>query len=232
MRETIFFLTHDFKPVFRRTLSLVDSSLSGSRRAEILLDDRHEVPSDMVLNNISVVKCRRHPSPFDPLGQAHNFYIDRLAANPDLLESSEYFWFVENDVYFHGNMVDFFAAHASFDTDLLVPEFGHRYRDWCWLDSAHGISPEPCGVTAVIYRASRRLMATLLESFRSGVEAHMEVLLPHVCLASGMTIRQFIPDTVAFCNTFGSPFSSLIEADIVEGRSMHVQRKLYHPVKR
>lgn len=232
MRETIFFLTHDFKPVFRKTILEVDSSLGPSRRAEILMDDRFDLPPDMTLGNLSVVKCFRHPSSFDPLGQAHNFYIDRLATQPDLLESSDYFWVVENDVYFHGNMLSFFDAHASFDTDLLVPEFGHRDRNWCWLRSAKGLSPEPCGVTAVIYRASRRLMRAVLDSIKSGVEAHMEVLLPNICVEQGMAVRQFIPDMVSFCNTFGSPFSQLIESDIAEGTRNYIQRKLYHPVKR
>lgn len=232
MRETIFFLTHDFKPIFRRTLSLVDSTPHDLKRVEVLLDDRFEPPSDLNLKSIKVVKCRRHHSSFDPIGQAHNFYLDRMLSDPSIMGESDNFWFVENDVYFHGNMMDFFEAHESFDADLLVPEFGLRNRDWCWLRSAKGLSVTPCGITAVIYRASKRLMLSVLDSIKDGTQAHMEVLLPHLCIRDGMSIRQFIPNTVSFCNTFGSPFSELVEADIVGGTSRYIQNKIYHPVKR
>lgn len=231
MREMAFFLTHDFKPAFRRTLSSVDSSPRPGRDVEVLLDDRFDLPADLNLINIRVSKCRRHPSPFDPLGQAHNFYIDRLSDDAGLLARNEYFWFVENDVYFHGNISDFFDAHSSFETDLLVPEFGHRHRGWCWLSGARGVEVEPIGVTSVIYRASRRLLNSVLGSISSGVQAHMEVLLPNLCRQRGMTVNQFIPDLVSFCNTFASPFNPLIQSDILSGQSNYIQRKLYHPMK-
>lgn len=231
MRQMVFFLTHNFKPLFRRTLESVDSSLPKDYDAMILLDDRYDPPSDLRLSRIPVVKCRRHPSSFDPLGQAHNFYLDMMAKSPALLDSYERFWFVENDVYFHGNMAEFFAAHDPFDTDLLVPECGHRDPRWCWLQSARGIDVTPCGVTAVAYRASRRLMRSLVESISSGVSAHMEVLLPHICFRDGMTVRQFIPDLVSICNTYGSPLLEVVENDVKQGLNRYAQRKLYHPVK-
>jgi len=226
MREIVFFLTHDFKPVFRRTLSSVDSAPDG-RTVEVLLDDRYDPPEDLNLGRTSIVKLHRHPSPFDPLGQAHNFYLDRLKANPEILESHDRFWVVENDVYFHGNMSEFFDAHAYHNADLLVPEFGCRPRNWCWLKPGQ----EPCGVTAVIYRASQRLMRLIVERVASGASSHMEVMLADACRSSGMSVMQFIPDLLSFCNTFGSPFERLIKQDISSGGSGYIQRKLYHPVK-
>lgn len=231
MREMAFFLTHDFKPMFRKTLSMVDLKPRQGRRIEVLLDDRFEPPDDLGLRSIEVVKCRRHPSSFDPLGQAHNFYLERLRENRSILEENDYFWFVENDVYFHGSMSDFFDAHSSFDTDLIVPEFGHRHRGWCWISSAKGMSVDPIGVTAVAYRASRRLVESVLEKIDDGVQAHMEVMLPNLCRNEGMTVNQFIPDLVSVCNTFSSPFIALVENDLLSGQSNYIQNKLYHPVK-
>lgn len=231
MRQMVFFLTHNFRPAFRRTLEAVSRSRLEGYDLEILLDDRFDTPADLDLGRYRVTKCRRHPSAFDPLGQAHNFYIDRLSSSPSTVDSFEYFWVVENDVYFHGDMLGFFEEHAPFDTDLLVPEFGHRHPKWCWLGSARGLKPEPCGATAVVYRASRRLMRSLIDSISSGVSAHMEVLLPHLCCSLGMSVRQFIPDLVSICNTYGSPFMGLVERDIKDGTELYIQRKLYHPVK-
>jgi hypothetical protein len=154
-----------------------------------------------------------------------------ITRRPEILDSYERFWVVENDVYFHGRMTDFFAAHDPFDTDLLVPEYGQRDPLWCWLRSASGLSVTPCGATLVAYRASRRLMRSIVEGHASGVSAHMEVLLPHLCSRDGMTVRQFIPDLVSVCNTYGSPLLEFIERDIADGTSRYIQRKLYHPVK-
>lgn len=231
MRQIVFFLTHNFMPIFRRTLLSVDSSLPPVYDAMVLLDDRHEPPQDLALSRIPIVKCRRHPSAFDPLGQAHNFYLDMIARTPEILETYDRFWILENDVYFHGKMTDFFSAHDPFDTDLLVPEYGQRDPRWCWLRSAKGIDVTPCGATLVAYRASRRLMRSVVEGHAGGVSAHMEVLLPHLCSKEGMTARQFIPDLVSICNTYGSPLLEFIERDIADGTSKYIQRKLYHPVK-
>lgn len=209
----------------------MDSSLPAGYDAMVLLDDRYEPPRDLVLSRIPIVKCRRHPSAFDPLGQAHNFYLDMITRRPEILDSYEHFWVVENDVYFHGRMTDFFAAHDPFDTDLLVSEYGQRDPLWCWLRSAIGLSVTPCGATLVAYRASRRLMMSIVEAHASGVSAHMEVLLPHLCSRDGMTVRQFIPDLVSICNTYGSPLLEFIERDIADETSRYIQRKLYHPVK-
>jgi hypothetical protein len=231
MRQIAFFLTHNFKPLFRRTLANMDAGMPPDYDAMVLLDDRNEAPADLGLRKIPVAKCRRRPSAFDPLGQAHNFYIDLINKTPSILESYDYFWIVENDAYFHGSMAEFFSAHDPFDTDLLVPEYGHRDPKWCWLHSAEGIEVTPCGVTAVIYRASRRLMKSLTESISEGISAHMEVLLPHLCMREGMSIRQFIPDLVSICNTYSSPIMGLIEKELSEGGRQYAQRKLYHPVK-
>lgn len=231
MSSKVFFLTHDFKPAFRRTLLRLDSRDGSKYEAEVLLDDRSEIPRDLELKRIKVTKCRRHPSPFDPLGQAHNFYLDLIDSDRSILDGHEFFWVFENDVYFNGELAEFMDAHEAFDDDLLVPELGRRDPKWCWLSSAKGIVTRPVGVTAVAYRASSRLMRGVLEWNSSGVEAHMEVLLPHLCYSKAMTASQFIPDLLGCCNTFPTPLSELIESEVKAGSSRFLQKKLYHPVK-
>lgn len=231
MPNMVFLLTHDFKPAFRRTLRHLDAHEGGRYETKVLMDDRSQVPEDLNLQKATILPCRRHPSPFDPLGQAHNFYLDLIASDTSMLGKYDYFWIFENDAYFHGDVVEFMETHDRFDEDLLVPEFGLRDPGWCWLSSAKGISPQPKGVTAVAYRASSRFMGAVLEWTSSGVEAHMEVLLPHLCHSKALSVSQFIPDFVGCCNTFWSPFVGLVEEDLKNGTSRYVQRKLYHPVK-
>lgn len=231
MPRMVFLLTHDFKPAFRRTIKSLEAHKSGEYETAVLMDDRSTTPIDLSLSGLRVIPCRRRPTSFDPIGQAHNFYLDLIRSDRSMLEVYSHFWVFENDSYFHGNIVEFMRAHDRFNSDLMVPEFGLRDPSWCWLSSAKGIKTTPRGVTAVAFRASSRLIKSLLDSVDQGVEAHMEVLLPHLCMNLGYTIDQFIPDMVGVCNTFGNPIMGLIEKDIESGSGTYVQSKLYHPVK-
>lgn len=200
--------------------------------AVVLFDSSKQIPHGLDLGRISIQKSDRHPSPFDPIGQAHNFYLDFFRKNPDVLDRHDYVWVLENDVYYHGNIREFFEIHSSYDHDLLVPEFGLRNAGWCWLNGTRGIKDvRPIGATAVIYRASSGLMRFVVDKVNSEIVGHMEVVLPHICLEHGFSIQQFIPDHMCSVNTFRSPFLDLIERDVLEGSERYAQKKLYHPVK-
>jgi hypothetical protein len=229
MANAVFFLTHDFKPIFRRTLANAARGKGEEYEVMVLLDDRNQTPED--IQDIKVVPCLRRPSSFDPIGQAHNFYIDLIRSNPSMLDKFDHFWVFENDVYFHGDIMKFIKTHDQFSTDLIVPEFGHRMPGWMWLHNCVGVKPDSCGITAVAYRASSRLLRSVIESMSLGTHGHMEVLIPHICIEQGYSIRQFVPDTVGCCNTFDSPLMRLIEKDINDNTSVYIQEKLYHPVK-
>ena len=231
MRSLIVFLTHDFKPIFKKTLTDLEGSMDRSMDAMVLFDSSKEIPQDLNIGRISIHKSNRHPSSFDPLGQAHNFYLDYFRSNPGLLDEYDRIWILENDVYYHGNIREFFDIHSSYDHDLLVPEFGLRHRGWCWLSGTKGINIRPIGATLVIYRASSNLMKFVVNNVNSNILGHMEVVFPHICLDYNFSIQQFIPDHICSVNTFRSPFLDLIEKDIVNGTNSYVQKKIYHPVK-
>lgn len=231
MKSLVIFLTHDFKPVFRQTLLRLDSSLDDSLDAVVFLDSSKELPDDLYLRKITIKKATRHPSSFDPLGQAHNFYLDFFKKNPEVIGLYDYFWILENDVYYHGNIREFFEIHSQYDQDLLVPEYGLRHKGWCWLSGTQGINVTPTGVTAVMYRASSRLMDLMVRKLDSEIRGHMEVVLPHMCLENGLSIQQFIPDHMGAMNTFRSPLIDLVEKDLSESTQNYVQKKLYHPIK-
>jgi len=231
VKSIVLFLTHDFKPVFRRTLARLESSLGSDMDAMVLFDASKPIPEDISLGRIALEKMLRRPSPFDPIGQAHNFYLDYLAKNKSILDSYDYFWVLENDVYYHGNIREFFDIHAPYDQDLLAPEIGLRHKGWCWLNGTKGIEVSPMGATLVFFRASSRLMRFMVENINSDVVAHMEVAVPHACTRQGFTMQQFIPDHMSMINTFRSPLMDLIEQDIKEGKDRYIQRKMYHPIK-
>lgn len=230
MKSLVIFLTHNFKPIFRQTLSRLQSSLGDSMDAIILMDSTADLPSDLEIS-IPIVKSNRYPSSFDPLGQAHNFYLD-FFKNNNLLDSYDYIWVLENDVYYHGNIREFFDIHENFEYDLLVPEYGLRHKDWCWLNGTQGIKEiEPIGVTAVIYRCSSKLMKFIVENVNSNIKGHMEVIIPHICIENKFTIQQFIPDHMCSVRTYKTPLIDLVEKDLIEKTDKFVQNKLYHPIK-
>jgi hypothetical protein len=227
----VLFLTHDFKPVFSKTLKNLDSSLNHNLDATILFDSSKPIPENLDLGKISLVAMDRHPSPFDPIGQAHNFYLDFISDNSNLLDLYDYFWILENDVYYHGNIREFFDIHSYYDYDLLVPEIGLRHRNWCWLNHIEGFDVKPIGTTLVFYRISSRFMRYVVENINLSIVAHMEVALLHMCFNQGFTSQQFIPDYLGLINSFRSPLINLIEKDIIEGTEKYIQKKMYHPIK-
>jgi hypothetical protein len=231
MRSLVVFLTHDFKPVFLKTLRNLEGSLDQSMDSLVLFDSSKEIPTGLDLGKISIHESNRHPSAFDPIGQAHNFYLDFFRSKMNILDQYDYIWILENDVYYHGNIREFFDIHSSYEHDLLVPEFGLRHKGWCWLGGTKGIKVRPIGATAVVYRASSAFMKFVVENVNSNIVGHMEVVLPHICLDYNFSVQQFIPDHICSVNTFRSPFLDLIERDIQEGTNLYVQKKIYHPVK-
>lgn len=230
MKSLIVFLTHNFKPIFRQTLSRLESSLDSTMDSIILMDSSAELPADLKIN-IPIVQSRRYPSSFDPLGQAHNFYLDFFKDNK-VLGSYDYIWILENDVYYHGNIREFFDIHEKFDYDLLVPEYGLRHKDWCWLNGTQGIrNIQPIGATAVIYRTTSKFMEFVVNNANTNIKGHMEVTLPHMCIENGFSIQQFIPDHMCSVRTYKTPMIDLVERDLIENTNNFVGKKLYHPIK-
>lgn len=229
------FLTHDFKPVFESTLRGFDSS--GESRAEgvVLFDADSPHYRDLSLGHIRVEMVRTQIASYDPLRprKSHNLVIQYLVDKPSILDEYDYLWVLENDVYYHGGLRGFIDLHDRYPCDLLVPEYGLRHHDWCWLRGMRGVrTARPIGVTAVIHRMSRALAKFLVPRVADGsLKGMMEALLPHVCLENGYEIGQFIPDHVCSVSTFRCRFIDLIEKDILEGTERYIERKMYHPVK-
>jgi len=235
MKSLAIFLTHNFKPIFSDSLRRLDSSLSDGRMDSMVLFDE-EAPFDNSmdgqLNNIEIHRIKTPLRSYDPISKAHNFPIEYFRLFPEKMDEYDYFWIVENDVYWHGNFRTFFDKHDLYDFDLLVPEFGLRNLDWGWLHNMVGIEKViPCGVTAVIHRLSRRLLKELVQKVGIEFSGHLEALLPHVCFKYGYTIQQFIPSYFCAVNTFKRPFLKLIEEDLKNGTNYFIEGILYHPIK-
>jgi hypothetical protein len=144
----------------------------------------------------------------------------------------EYVWIVENDVYYPNSFIEFFRAHEAYDHDLLVPEHGLRSPDWGWTRTLKGFkNTYNIGVSAFIMRLSKKLLQTLVSTIDKTHFGYLEAVLPHVCIEHGLSIQQFLPETVGIVATLYTPLLDIIKNEIQENSRMYLENKIYHPIK-
>lgn len=232
-KSLVIFLTHNFKPIFSQTLKNFDTSIDQRIDSIILFDENSSESCEINLKNISVKKIKTQILCYDPPTRAHNFVIEFLHNNFDMINKYDYFWVIENDVYFHGSLRWFIDLHDEYECDLLVPEFGLRQQNWGWPRLMTGLTDvQQIGVTAVIHRLSKKLVDILVPGIIDGsFSGHVESLLPHLCIEKNLKIQQFIPDYCCSINTYRNKFLDLIEQDIKNGTNHYIEQKMYHPIK-
>ena len=115
----------------------------------------------------------------------------------------------------------------------MIPEYGVRKSRWCWTKRLKGFSKKyNVGVLAVIIRFSPNLLSILIDTIDKTYFGYLESILPHICLERGLSIHQFLPETLGILTTDANvPFMTLIKKDIKEGTQTYIRNKVYHPIK-
>jgi len=236
----VFFLTHNCEPIFCKTLNSFFIDDHRKDTTAVLFDVNSDKDLDILnsIQNVVIYKAKNIISSintYDCLGGAHNFVLEYLHFNPEELHKYDYFWIIENDVYFHGNLIDFLKDYDSNHfCDLLVPEFGLRSKtSWVWPKTVQGIPvDEEIGVSAPIMRISSRLAHSLVSGIiNKKICGFFESLLPNLCIYNDYSIRTFKPEDLGVFNTFKTKTISLIEQDILNNSNFYIENKLYHPIK-
>lgn len=224
MKELYIFLTHHFEEPF---LSFISSF--PPKNCIILFDSEKTLPE--VSLKIPVVKMNKIDTSYDPFG--HSMYINFFRLHKHLLDKCEYIWVIENDVFVpHKIMVNnefttFMKIHRIYTYDLMVPEYGVRKPEWCWLKTLSGFNTiHPIGITGPIMRFSSRLMKELL-NIDTKFSGYMETVLPHICLEYGYSIQCFLPEYIGKVTTDRE--DSLLR-QIMNNPEL-IEQKLYHPFK-
>ena len=224
MKELYIFLTHHFKEPF---LSFILSF--PSKNCVILFDSDNPLPELSL--KIPIVKIKKISTSYDRFG--HSMYISFLRFNKHLLDKFDYIWVIENDVYVpHKIMIDgkfttFMKIHREYDYDLMVPEYGVRKTNWCWLKTLRGFeSTQQIGITGCIMRMSSRLMKELLK-IDTKFSGYMEAVLPHLCLNRGFSIQCFLPEYIGKVTT---DREDILLRQIMKNPELR-EEKLYHPFK-
>jgi hypothetical protein len=230
----IIFLTHNFSEEFLNALFKVNASVDNSKHKIIVLfDDKNHYDNsiDGKLTNITIIPINIINTSYDSKG--HSMYINYFKNNYNEITKYEYIWIIENDVYYPNSFIDFITMHNSYNNDLLVPEYGLRSPNWCWLKSLKGFK-NICeiGVLAVIVRFSQQCLLKLIDTIDNQYFGYLEVVLPHICIENDLSIQQFLPETCGLLTTDNfSPLMELIKTDIQNNTRKYIENKIYHPIK-
>lgn len=97
----------------------------------------------------------------------------------------EYLWFVEDDVYFHGDFNKFMNQYESSTADLIAfPLREHlqfyTYRT-CSLIQRNTTADQVCKMSSAIFRLSKRFALHVLKSYKKGTTCYHEVVFPTLC---------------------------------------------------
>jgi hypothetical protein len=215
MNELYIFLTHHFKDPF---LSFIKNF--PPENCIILFDCNNKMPEISI--HIPIVNMSKINTSYDSLG--HSMYIAFLRKNIHLIQKYDYIWVIENDVYIPKK---FMKVHQCYNYDLMIPEYGVRSYDWCWIKTLKGFNEiKPIGITGVIMRMSKRFIKKLLQ-IDTNFEGYMEAVLPHICLEFNFSIQCFLPEYIGKVTT--NREDPLLR-QIMEHPELR-EEKLYHPFK-
>ena len=230
----IIFLTHNFNPEFLNTLKKINNDNEVTNYKVIVLFDNsknYDNKIDSYFKNISIIKIDRIKLSYDHLG--HTMYINYFRNNNNEIQKYDYFWIIENDVYYLKSFIKFIKIHNDYDHDLLVSEYGLRNSKWWCLPTLTGFEiKQNIGVLAVIMRLSKKLLLNMIDNLDINYFGYLEAILPHICIQYGFTIQQFLPETCGILTTnVNLPLLKIIAHNIKNNTGKYIENKIYHPIK-
>ena len=232
-KNLLLFITHNFQPLFIKRLTEINQNLPPNIKVIVLFDAKNNYDASISkkIPNIEIIKIHKMKTSYDHLG--HTLYIHYLLKQKGKLDEFNYIWVIENDVYFHGNLLSLIQEQNAHDYDLLVPEYGLREPSWVISKKLRGFQNiENVGILGVIMRFSSPCMNLLLEQIDKKYSGFFEALLPNFCRENNLTIQQFLPRFIGILTTDNNnPLIKLIHHDLHSYGALIQENKLYHPIK-
>ena len=232
-RNLICFITHNFQDIFLETLKKLNNSKEPNIDIIVLFDNKntYDYKIQEQISSIQIYPINLINTSYDHLG--HSLYISYFKKYNNKIKEYDYVWVIENDVYYHGNLLDIIKEHNLYKYDLLVPEYGLRSTQWPWAKKLQGFQNiENIGILGVIMRFSSQLMHLLINNIDKKYTGYFEALLPHLCKEFKLTIHQFLPKYIGILTTDkNNPLLKLVAYDIINKSSYVIEKKLYHPLK-
>ena len=140
----------------------------------------------------------------------------------------DYTWYVEHDVLYTGEWVDFFDSYAGDTSGFLatqVEPHSEINADWYWWVACNGsdIDLENSWKSFnPVSRYSSAVVSTVKSWILSGKLAHYELLVPSVCVRAGLAVKSFANNCTCDTCRFRPVFSK---------DQCVLPNTIYHPVK-
>lgn len=198
-KECIVFLVHEFNEEIRRRFKRLEKETRHRYDVYILADKKTRVPRD-VLNRYCVEyfdfsdlkrMARSVIGGSIVPGNCHLRTIEFFRRHP----SYERYWFIEYDVHYSGNWMDFFSQFEDDGSDLLasVVHTLAEERTWAWASSfscpKRALEEEERLIAFLpVHRLSSRAIHEIEKRVRKGWVGHFEMLVPTAVLDAGLTV--------------------------------------------
>ncbi|AUF82469.1 hypothetical protein TetV_377 [Tetraselmis virus 1] len=222
----IIFVTHDFKPLFIKTVTQIGLDHDGAKIV-VLLDADAEctVPS---IEGVSILRTKSKTTTFDD--RTGLSMLIEYFKTIDVLKY-DYIWHFENDVYHPEGLMKIIRYHEDVVCDLLVPEQGLRKSNWSWFSTLKGFDTIiRHGVLFVCGRMSPRLANRLKHGIDIEFSGFFEALLPQLCYRYGYSIASFYPETLGTITT-EQDLKAVQDVITRIENGFAIDDKLHHPVK-
>lgn len=183
------------------------------------------------LGNATILLPQRVPSALASLADAkvstnpYGAFLHRMQTN-----DQAYGWFFEDDVYYHGDLLDFVDSFAIDTSDLLAfavrehPNF-YTFKTCSLLRGSHS----PCKMTFHVTRVSKRFAEYTLALYDKGMRCHHEVVLPTLCRQTSWCVMRALPLTsVGVLHALGGANPN--KCCRLSSYSL-VRRRFFHPAK-
>lgn len=158
-----------------------------------------------------------------------------------LYQEYDYYWLIEDDVWFNGNWNEFFGKFKSNNADLISSYFTtySEFPNWYWWEAltTQEVIPNEYKMRTFypICRFSSKALQHLDEKLRMGNYGHGEVLVPTLLYLNGMSFydlaydqKLMIPSTD---KAVGDHNNGSFRYRPVINRAEIIGEYLFHPVK-
>jgi hypothetical protein len=102
-----------------------------------------------------------------------------------------YYWFIEHDVRYSGEWLDFLNKCEGLDDDLLCGRLIKPNNNWCWFNDRNFNDCEIYSMVGSIYRISNRGVNLIHNQQTIGVNGFNELLIPSLLKKHGLKISDF-----------------------------------------
>ncbi len=242
MKQAILFLSDKSSPWILKNFNSLTAAANDTTDIYFLYHQRNNsIPEPLQkLNYFAFTDTILHELGYTPIeetlipGSNHFPLLKFYLSHPDY----EYYWVVEDDVYFNGNWEILFNSYLNAPADLLSTHI-KKYAEnptWHWWDSfqtdTENLSRENFRSSFnPIYRLTNRALSCIDQALKNGWKGHHEVVFPTLLHYRGFTLLDMGGTGTYVPEGFENRFYREKDMSHLPMEPGDEPNYLYHPVK-